>query len=84
MAVAKSAPQKRGKSGSVLSFPRDKQVESRALAKGLQLLEELCETMVDGSLCALGGLTPFPVQSAMKHFPEDFSRAPRKTARAAE
>jgi formate dehydrogenase iron-sulfur subunit len=32
----------------------------------------------------LGGLTPFPVQSALKHFPEDFHRAPRKTARAAE
>ncbi len=40
--------------------------------------------MLDGSLCALGGLTPFPVQSALKHFPEDFDRAPRKPARAAE
>lgn len=37
----------------------------------LVLLEELCETMVDGSLCAMGGMTPFPVQSVMKHFPED-------------
>jgi formate dehydrogenase iron-sulfur subunit len=37
------------------------------------LLEELCETMVDGSLCAMGGMTPFPVQSALKHFAEDFS-----------
>lgn len=39
----------------------------------LQLLEELCETMVDGSLCAMGGLTPLPVRSAVKHFPEDFA-----------
>ncbi|MEZ5831120.1 MAG: NADH-quinone oxidoreductase subunit NuoF [Dongiaceae bacterium] len=50
----------------------------------LKLVDDLCETMVDGSLCALGGLTPFPVQSALKHFPEDFRRAPRKAARAAE
>ena len=39
-----------------------------------QLLEELCETMVHGSLCGLGGMTPFPVQSAFKHFREDFER----------
>jgi len=37
-----------------------------------ELLEDLCDTMIDGSLCAMGGLTPFPVQSAIKHFPEDF------------
>ncbi|QSP95674.1 formate dehydrogenase [Marinobacter salinisoli] len=37
----------------------------------LALLEDLCETMVDGSLCAMGGMTPFPVQSVMKHFPGD-------------
>jgi len=38
----------------------------------LALLDELCETMIDGSLCAMGGLTPFPVRSALRHFPEDF------------
>jgi len=38
------------------------------------LLEELCETLVQGSLCGLGGMAPFPVQSALKHFPEDFRR----------
>ena len=38
----------------------------------LVLLDELCETMVYGSLCAMGGLTPSPVRSAVKHFPEDF------------
>lgn len=38
----------------------------------LELLEELCETMEKGSLCAMGGLTPLPVRSAVKHFPEDF------------
>jgi formate dehydrogenase iron-sulfur subunit len=40
--------------------------------KNLVLLEDLCETMTDGSLCALGGLTPMPVRSAVRHFPEDF------------
>tara|TARA_Y100000588_G_scaffold358974_1_gene417600 strand:- start:512 stop:691 length:180 start_codon:yes stop_codon:yes gene_type:complete len=39
----------------------------------LVLLEELCETMVDGSLCAMGGMTPFPVQSVMKYFPDDLT-----------
>jgi formate dehydrogenase iron-sulfur subunit len=38
----------------------------------LQVLEDLCDTMVNGSLCAMGGLTPYPVRSALKHFPEDF------------
>ena len=38
------------------------------------LLEELCDTMVNGSLCALGGLTPYPVQSALRHFREDFTK----------
>jgi formate dehydrogenase iron-sulfur subunit len=43
----------------------------------LRKLEDLCETMIHGSLCGLGGMAPFPVQSALKHFPEDF--APRGT-----
>jgi formate dehydrogenase iron-sulfur subunit len=40
----------------------------------IKLLEDLCDTMQYGSLCGLGGMTPFPVQSALKHFPEDFNR----------
>ncbi|SDO29588.1 formate dehydrogenase iron-sulfur subunit [Lutimaribacter pacificus] len=42
------------------------------------LLTDLCETMKDGSLCALGGFTPFPVMSALTHFPDEF--APAKEA----
>ena len=38
----------------------------------LVLLEDLCTTMTKGSLCAMGGLTPMPVRSALEHFPEDF------------
>ena len=41
-------------------------------ARELQVLQDLCDTMVDGSLCAMGGLTPLPVRSALQHFPEDF------------
>ncbi len=45
------------------------------------LLRDLCDTMLGGSLCALGGMAPFPVLSALDHFPEDFHRAPRPTHR---
>ncbi|MDB5366491.1 MAG: formate dehydrogenase beta subunit, partial [Rhodospirillales bacterium] len=39
----------------------------------LALIEDLCATMKFGSLCALGGFTPYPVMSAIRHFPEDFA-----------
>jgi len=38
----------------------------------VQLLRSLCDTMVNGSLCAMGGMTPFPVLSALDHYPQDF------------
>ena len=48
------------------------------------LLRELCDTMRHGSLCALGGLTPDPVLSALDHFPEDFTvGAPARGVQAA-
>ncbi len=47
-------------------------------ASAIPLLEDLCEVMTDGSLCALGGFTPYPVLSALRHFPEEF--APQKEA----
>lgn len=40
--------------------------------EAIELLEDLCETMRAGSLCALGGFAPYPVLSALKHWPEDF------------
>ncbi|MEO8062296.1 MAG: NADH-ubiquinone oxidoreductase-F iron-sulfur binding region domain-containing protein [Pseudomonadota bacterium] len=43
-------------------------------AADLELLDELCDTMFNGSLCGLGGMTPFPVRSALKHFRNDFER----------
>jgi len=41
-------------------------------AGDIALLDELCDTLANGSLCGLGGMTPFPVRSALKHFGEDF------------
>lgn len=38
------------------------------------LLKDLCDTMINGSLCAMGGMTPIPVMSAVNHFPEDFQK----------
>jgi formate dehydrogenase iron-sulfur subunit len=43
-------------------------------AAAIPLLTDLCATMKSGSLCALGGFTPYPVLSALNHFPADFAR----------
>lgn len=48
-----------------------------AVDENLILLDDLCQTMIDGSLCAMGGMTPFPVRSAVKYFPEDFRQETR-------
>jgi formate dehydrogenase iron-sulfur subunit len=44
------------------------------------LLRDLCDTMLNGSLCALGGLTPYPVLSALDYFPQDFSKPAARQA----
>jgi formate dehydrogenase iron-sulfur subunit len=49
--------------------------------KNFQVLDDLCRLMTDASLCAMGGLTPVPVMSALTHFPEDFDK-PRLPAAA--
>jgi formate dehydrogenase iron-sulfur subunit len=46
----------------------DDLIAGRDVAKNLVVLEDLCELMTDGSLCAMGGLTPLPVRSIVKHF----------------
>jgi formate dehydrogenase iron-sulfur subunit len=46
----------------------------------VEILRDLCHTMKFGSLCALGGFTPYPVMSALKHFPEDFGLLPEPVA----
>jgi len=57
---------------------RGREVIDRIIARenapqNIALLRELCDTMEQGSLCAMGGLTPHPVRSALDHFAEDFS-----------
>jgi formate dehydrogenase iron-sulfur subunit len=47
----------------------------RGDASAMPILTDLCNTMKLGSLCALGGFTPYPVMSAVTHFPDDFARA---------
>src|SRR5207344_2865365 len=41
----------------------------------VKLLRDLCDTMINGSLCAMGGMTPYPVLSALNHYPQDFGLA---------
>ena len=59
----------------------DRILRGERVAASLALIEDLCQTLKFGSLCALGGFTPYPVMSALRHFPEDFSR-PRLAAAA--
>jgi len=51
----------------------DRIARGENVAANFALIEDLCATMKLGSLCALGGFTPYPVLSALKHFPEDFA-----------
>ncbi len=46
----------------------------------LHLVDDLCEVMIDGSACAMGGMTPVPVQSAIKYFADDFGTPQRVAA----
>ena len=65
----------------------EKIMRGEDVAANIALLEDLGELMRDGSLCAMGGLTPAPVLSAIRLFPEDFDRAPNgalSPSRAAE
>ncbi len=52
-------------------------INRRRARRNLEVLRDLCETMKFGSLCALGGMAPIPVLSALKYFPGDFGLKPR-------
>lgn len=51
-------------------------IRSGAGMQQVVLLRDLCDTMLHGSLCAMGGMTPYPVLSALNHFPQDFGLMP--------
>jgi formate dehydrogenase iron-sulfur subunit len=56
----------------------DKIRNGERVPENIAVIEDLCNTMKFGSLCALGGFTPYPVMSALKHFREDFGPAPTR------
>ncbi|MGM4902989.1 formate dehydrogenase beta subunit [Tardiphaga sp. 866_E4_N2_1] len=56
----------------------DKIRRGERVAENIAVLQDLSNTMKFGSLCALGGFTPYPVMSALKHFPGDFGPAPSR------
>jgi formate dehydrogenase iron-sulfur subunit len=57
----------------------DKITTGKEHAKNIQVLRDLSDTMLNGSLCALGGMTPYPVISALNHFGEDFGLNEKET-----
>lgn len=57
-------------------------IEGRQVNKHITLIRDLSDTLLNGSLCALGGMTPYPVLSALNHFPEDFGVAADQSAAA--
>ncbi|MHA3794577.1 NADH-ubiquinone oxidoreductase-F iron-sulfur binding region domain-containing protein [Sphingomonas sp. YL-JM2C] len=61
---------------------RNAKARQKSVEQEIALLRDLCDTMKYGSLCALGGFTPYPVLSALNHFPEDFGDAPAMPAAA--
>lgn len=58
----------------------DKIMSGKDHAKNVILVKDLSDTMLNGSLCALGGMTPYPVLSAINHFPEDFGLSKQEQA----
>jgi formate dehydrogenase iron-sulfur subunit len=60
----------------------DRLIAGENAAKEEAILRDLCETLTYGSLCALGGLTPYPVISALNHFPQDFVNPSRASSAA--
>ncbi len=78
----KCTPCRIGSTRGVETIDRITRGDAQNRPQQVKLLRELCDTMVNGSLCAMGGMTPFPVLSALNHYPEDFglSKPDRKAA----
>lgn len=69
----KCTPCRIGSTRGVETIARIRQGDTSV--RQVTLLRDLCDTMLAGSLCAMGGMTPYPVLSALDHFPEDFGLA---------
>ena len=78
----KCTPCRIGSTRGVEVIDRIVKGDAQTKPQQVKLLRDLCDTMVNGSLCAMGGMTPFPVLSALNHYPEDFglSNPDRKAA----
>ncbi len=78
----KCTPCRIGSTRGVEVIDRITKGDAQNKPKEVKLLRDLCDTMVNGSLCAMGGMTPFPVLSALNHYPQDFglSNPDRKAA----
>jgi len=59
----------------------DKIIAGQDRPAQIDLLRDLCDTMLNGSMCAMGGMTPYPVLSALNHFPKDFGLVNKDTAK---
>lgn len=71
----KCTPCRIGSTRGVEVIDRITRGDAQQRPQQVKLLRELCDTMVNGSLCAMGGMTPFPVLSALDHYPQDFGLA---------
>lgn len=62
----------------------DKIIANQDRPAQIELLRDLCDTMLNGSMCAMGGMTPYPVLSALEHFSQDFAQAVHEETVAGE
>ncbi len=79
----KCTPCRIGSTRGVEVIDRIRRQDGAERAANVVLLESLCETMQHGSLCAMGGMTPYPVRSALQHYPADFGIEPVQTVNPA-
>ena len=68
----KCTPCRIGSTRGVEVIDRIAAQQGQERAANVALLESLCDTMFNGSMCAMGGMTPYPVRSALRHYPQDF------------
>ena len=68
----KCTPCRIGSTRGVEVIDRIAAMQGQERAANVALLESLCDTMFNGSMCAMGGMTPYPVRSALRHYPQDF------------
>ncbi|MEK8026528.1 formate dehydrogenase beta subunit [Pseudaquabacterium rugosum] len=79
----KCTPCRIGSTRGVEVIDRITRAQGEKKTQQVELLRDLCDTMISGSLCAMGGMTPYPVLSALNHWPQDFGLTDAAPATAA-